>query len=282
MGTSTPEVVTERPHNVELPVFKAQQQLFAQRSTPMVESGRLWIPLDRTNRRGRWGRLFIDSNGNGRLNDEYPVTAYRTEQYYMYFSPVKVVFQVKDGPVTYHLNLRFYDHNKQNGRLYVHSGGWYEGTITVGGTKRHCVLIDQNANGTFDDKSLEAHKCDRVRIGKKDGQDTRFVGNYIELDGVLYRREAARDGACIKLTKATNVQSGSIRLPESITQFSAGGENGLFTLKSEKGVASLPVGKYRVNHWEIDRKDEKGRTWLLRGYWSAEMGDFHITEGEET
>ena len=61
------------------------------------------------------------------------------------------------------------------------------------------------------------------------------MGNYIEIDDTLYRTEIARDGAYIKLTKAEDVEFGNVRLSETITEFSAGGENGLFTLKPEKG-----------------------------------------------
>jgi hypothetical protein len=53
------------------------------------------------------------------------------------------------------------------------------------------------------------------------------------------------------------VRFGNVRLPESITEFSASGENGLFTDKPEKGSCSLPVGKYRINDWGISRKDDK-------------------------
>jgi hypothetical protein len=225
--------------------------------------------------------LYIDSNGNGHLDDESVAAAYRTDQYNAYFGPVKVIFEVEDGPVTYHLNFRFYN-SRDRERLYTSSGGWYAGDITVGGAKKHCVLFDYNVNGTFSDKSLNAAECDRIQIGKKGIQDTRFVGNYIDVDGILYQPEIARDGAYIKLAKAEDVQFGDIRMPESITEFSAGGENGLFILKPEKGVGSLPMGKYRVNYWAIERKDERGKKWKLRGSLFSRKGDFDITADKET
>ncbi len=210
------QVSAEKPSGVELPQFEGQNLFFIKWSTPMVKSGYLWISLDRTNKYGVHDLLYIDSNGNGHLNDEEPVKAYRKDQYSAYFGPAKVIFEIEDGPVSYHLNFRFYGREDYT-RLYVSSGGWYEGDIMVGDAKKHCVLFDYNANGTFDDKSLEAGNCDRIRIGKMDPQDTRFVGNYIKIDGTLYRPEIARDGAFIKLTKAEDVKFGNIRLPESIT-----------------------------------------------------------------
>ena len=282
MASSRMEVTSEKPQDVQLPKFKGTQQFFTKWSTPMVESGRLWIALDRTHEQGQWDRLFIDSNGNGHLNDETAITAYRTDQYYTFFGPVKVVFEGEDGLITYHLNFQFYNRNERSRGLYVYSGGWYEGDITVAGAKKQCTLIDQNANGTFNDKSLNAAECDRIRIGKKGSKDSLFVGNYLEIDDVLYRPDIARDGAYIKLSKAEDVKFGNIRLPETITEFSAGGENGLFTLKPEKGTGSLPVGRYRVNHWAIERKDERGKKWKMQGERFSNKGDFDITADKES
>jgi hypothetical protein len=280
MGNSILQPSTAKPEGVELPEFTDDDPLFYQWSSPMVEGGKLWIALDRTNSKDRWDRLYIDSNGDGNLNDETVITAYKTEQYYTYFGPVKVVFKGEDGPVTYHLD--FINYEGRNKLLYTFPGCWYEGQIKVGGQTKHCVVIDQNVNGVFNDKSLNAYKCDRIRIGKKGDQDTRYVGNYIEIDGVLYELEVARDGASIKLSRAENVKYGNVRLPDSITELSAGGENGLFNIKPENGSGSLPVGKYRVNLWAIDRKDDKGRQWRIESKNYGSKGDFDIKENQDT
>jgi hypothetical protein len=282
MGTLVKEVTSNKPADVNLPQFKTSQQFFAEWPTPMVKSGRLWIALDRSSEQGKWDRLFIDSNGNGHLDDEDAVAAYQTEQYFTYFGPVKIVFEGEDGPVTYHLNFRFYDYNEQNRRLYIYSGGWYEGEVTVGGQKKYCMLIDYNVNGIFNDKSLQPRDSDRIGIGNKGDQNTGFMGNYIEVDDVLYRTEIARDGAFVKLSRAEDVKFGNIRVPETITELTAGGENGQFTHELKNGVARLPVGKYRIDHWQIDRKDDKGKSWTIRGYGFSDRGDFEIKEEAET
>ena len=282
MQSQALELSTEKPLEIKLPQFKSESPFFAKWSTPMVKAGHLWIALDRVHKQGPYDLLYIDSNANGHLDDETAATAYRMDQYNVYLGPVKVIFELEDGPVTYHLNFRFYGYDDRNRRLYASSGGWYEGDITVGAEKRHCVLFDYNANGTFDDKSASAAECDRIRIGKQGDQDIRFVGNYIEVDGALYQPEIARDGACITLTKAEDVKFGSIRLPDSITQFSACGQNGLFILKPEKGVASLPVGQYHIYDWAVEREDEKGTRWKLLGSGTPEISVFDVTEGKET
>jgi len=280
MTLARPRSVSGKP--VQLPQAKADNPYFAKWSTPMVDGGFLWMALDRSNENGPWDQLYIDSNTDGKLDDETATTAHRTERSSSYFGPVKVVFEIEDGPVSYHLNFRVYTSNNQIRQVYVYSGGWYEGEITVEGQKMYCMLIDYNANGTFNDASREPGGCDRIRIGKKGTRDTDYVGKYIEVDSTLFQAEIACDGAFIKLTKAEDVKFGNVRVPETITEFSAGGENGLFTRKPYKGLASLPVGKYRVNTWSIERTDDKGIKWQLQGRSSSQGSDFEVTEEAES
>jgi len=272
---------TEKPpQGVELPKFECSTPLFVRWLTPIVKDAGLWIALDRSGTSEVYDLLFIDSNGDGNLKDETAVIAYKAEAKHAYFGPAKVIFEGKDGPIAYHLNFRLCDHGRRI--LWATPGGWYEGTITIGGKEKHCVLIDYNVNGTFDDKSINASECDRIQIGEKDDKDARFVGNYIEIEGSLYQLEIAREGAYVKLAAAEDVTFGNIRLPESITEFAAGGENGLFVLKPKKGIGSLPVGQYCIEHWAIERKDNAGDNWKLIGRWFSENGRFNVTETQET
>jgi len=280
MGSQGLKMSSERPEGAELPEFKEEKPFFYEWLSPMVENGHLLISLDCSRAGGVHDLLYIDSNGDGNLNDEEVTEAYRTESEHSYFGPVRVTFEGEDGPISYHLNFRLCDHHDRT--LYVYPGGWYEGEITVGGEKKHCVLIDYNANGAFNDKSIEAGKCDRIRIGRKDERDTKYVGNYIEIDGDYYRPEIARDGAYIKLEAADDIRFGKVKMQEAITEFSAGGENGLFAVRLEKGTGELPVGKYRIDYWAIERKDEEGSTWELKGQGFGEKGDFEVNEDGET
>jgi len=274
------KAISETPEGAALPEFKEDKPLFYKWSSPMAKSGYLLIAIDCDKKGGPHNLLYIDLNGDGCLKDETAIEAYRTEPQHTSFGPVKVTFEGENGPITYHLNFRLCDHDERN--LLVSSAGWYEGTISVGDAKKHCVLIDYDANGAFNDKSINFSHCDRIKIGEKDSLDTRFVGNYIEIDGALYRLDVARDGACIKLTKAEDVVFGNIRLPETISEFAAGGENGLFILKLKKGAGNLPVGKYRVERWSIERKDEEGSNWKLEGKGFGDRGVFDVNTEKET
>jgi hypothetical protein len=269
----------ERPRDVDLPEFESREPLFYRWPTPMVKAGSLRIALDRSETSRVRDRLFIDSDGDGSLKDETAVIAHKAESRHASFGPAKVVFEGEDGSITYHLNFRLCDHDSRI--LYVTPGGWYEGTITVGEKEQHCILIDRNVNGTFNDKSTNAENCDRIQIGKDDYKNISFVGNYLEIEGSLHRLEVTRDGAYVKLTAAEDVTFGNVRMPKSITEFAAGGENGLFVRKPEDGVCSLPIGQYLIDHWTIERKDDAGNNWKLQGSRSSKSGRFSVSDAEE-
>ncbi len=270
---------TDKPEQVELPEFKGDSPLFAKWNSPMTKEGYLWVAFDREHKNGSYDRVVIDSNGDGRLKDETFISAHRTESRYSYFGPVPVYFEGEDGPITYHLNFRLY-YREDYKYLYVSSGGWYEGTIRLGDQKMHCMLIDYNSDGEFNDISQNAAESDRIRIGKTEHAPTRYVGKYLEIDGVLYRPTIARDGAFLTISKADDVVFGNVRAPGEITELTAGGENGLLTVTLENGVGKLPLGKYRLDHWEIDRKDDNNQSWTLRGSGFGKDGDFEVVKDD--
>ncbi|MHC4646953.1 MAG: hypothetical protein ACYTBJ_15760 [Planctomycetota bacterium] len=278
------ELSQDKPAGVQLPEFESARPLFSRWSTPMAKSGHLWIAVDRSSQRGLYDRLYIDSDGDGHLKGETAAIAYRTREgrFRTWFGPVRVTFEVEGGPVTYHLNFRVDPREREN-EILVTSAGWYQGTITVGQKKRHCMLIDYNANGTFNDKSIDHESSDRiqVRVDQKAQWDTRLVGNYLQLGRELFELEVARDGAYLKLAKADDVSFGDIRVPESITELSAGGDNGLFFVVPDKQVGRLPVGRYRIQYWAREQKDEKGNLWKLESQsWSED--EFEVSQTNET
>ncbi len=254
------ELTATAPTNVTLPKF-AGKPFFARWSSPLDKAAGRWLAIDRSRSSGPYDKLYIDTRGDGKL-DGPAVGLGRSDQYNSYFEPAKVVFKGEDGPITYHLVVRAMQYDgEREPRALASSGGFYSGQVDFGGKKRTIELIDSNVNGTFNDMPFDA---DRVQVeGDKAGE--RYVGKLLEVDGAFYRVEIARDGAFIKVQKAENVVLGKVRVPESITQFIAWGENGQFFRKPLKGELTLPAGSYRGQDWTIERKDSKGALWNLSG-----------------
>ena len=281
IGSRQINLSTDRPLGVELPEFITNEPLYGKWLTPMVRSGQVWIALDRSNNNGPYDRLFIDSNTNDNLADETVVRAYQTEQLRSNFGPVKVVFDLEDGPVAYHLNFEFSNYNNRN-KFSAASGGWYEGTITIDGQKKHCMLIDQNANGTFNDTSDNPYECDCIGIGDKDDLKRSFVGNEIVIGVAVYKAEISRDGAFVTFTAAENVTYGTILLPKTIEELQVRRNNSVFTIQPDNGTGRLPVGQYQIHLWSIKRKDEQGKEWTLMGQDFGGNGWFQVNDGEQT
>ena len=273
------QLTTNPPPGIALPKLSARPW-FARWTTPMDPAGGRWLCLDRTRKSGPYDRLFIDTTGNGRLDDKTPVKG-RLDTYNASFPATPVVFKGEDGPVTYHLAFRFYQYEKSAAQLLASSAGWYEGLMNFDGVKKRLQLIDGNVNGTFNDLAPNPYDSDRVRVdGDKTGE--RFLGRMLEVDGKLFRIEAARDGAFVKLQKVPpgGIALGPVSMPENISEFTAFGEFGHFVRKPAKGEFTLPAGNYRMVGWTINRKDDKGAAWELSGYNFPDSAGFEVVTGK--
>ena len=235
-------------------------------------SGGRWVCLDRSRKGGPYDRIYIDSTGNGRLDDKTPIQARANPT--AEFPPARVVFKGADGPITYHLIFRAYQFANGTSELLASAAGWYEGTVNFDGVKKHLKLMDGNVNGTFNDVAADPYESDRVEI---EGEKTaNILGKMLEAGGKLYRIEVARDGAYVKVQRAEDVTLGQVHVPENISELSVFGENGHFTREPFHGQVSLPVGHYRLFGWTINRKDDKGAAWTLLGYNFPRTGGMEV------
>jgi hypothetical protein len=237
--------------------------------------GRL-ICVGKSTKPGVTDHLYVDSNGNGRIDDEKPVLADRRQSSGATFPPVKLTFKGEDGPISYHLIMRMYQFDRERTRLLLGGGGWYEGEVDFGGKKHRIQLVDTTLNGLFNDRDTDSDKCDTVMIGGERGQ-RRYLGEMLEVGGQLYKVEVARDGAFMKVRKAEGVQLGTVRVPEGVTSFSAVGKLGHFTRKPDQGALKLPVGDYRVEDYELKRKDDKNVEWKLTGRGFGKSAEFAVS-----
>ncbi len=56
----------------------------------------------------------------------------------------------------------------------------------------------------------------------------------------------------------------------------------MFSLTPENSLVKLPVGKYRVNHWTIERRDTNGDQWKLEGIKAGANGSFDVKNISES
>ena len=284
LGLQRINLEKSRPADVTAPQFKDPKPIFGKWATPMAKAGFLWFALDRTKAKGPFDLLYIDSNGNGRLDDDAAVKPYRTESSEAQFGPVKVVLQGEDGPVSFHLDFLVYISGDST-YCYVSAAGWYEGEALIDGVRPvHCVVLDYTADGTFNDASLDPSKSDRVVIGDKEGAgDPLCLGRFVDVNGTLYELEVARDGAFVKLKRAQDVRFGQVRVPAGISRMTMTGTNGQFRLTAQDQVVRVPVGRYCMTEWAMDRKDDKGRLWTAQGR-TGGVGDrwtLDVADGKE-
>ena len=277
VGSQSIDLTTDRPADLRLPDSPMIAPLYGAWLTPMVKGGRVWLVLDRSKGR-RYDRLWIDSNANHSLADEKAVEAYQAETHRSCFGPAQVLFELDEALVAYHLNLEFTRY--RTNRLSASAGAWYEGSVAINGQKKRCLLVDRNANGTFNDTSDRPSECDGIWIGDKDALEMSLVGREVAVGTVVYSPQVARDGACISFNPADEIVYGSIVLPETINELQVEGNNLSFIIHPEKGRARLPVGQYLIKLWRSQRTDKEGHTWALTGQEFNGSGQFDVKTDE--
>ena len=268
------EITTNPPPNVVLPKLNVRPG-FAFWTTPLDRSGGRWLCLDRTRKSGPWDRLFVDANGNGRLDDELPVKASSTDERSCVFDPVRVVIEGEGGPREFHFALRLSTSGGQSPRLVAMTEDWYEGTVDFAGRKLLIQLIDANVNGVFNDVSAYGTNSDVIVVAE-DNADRRRLGRFVEVDHELFSMEVARDGASVRVWKAGNVALGRVRVPQAISELTVVGENGQFLREPAQGECELPVGAYRVSGWTLNRTNEDGAMSRLVGVSFDAAGNFEV------
>lgn len=278
LGGRTLDTSADRPAGLALPDLQSTSPLFARWTSPRVPGGLLWLALDAAQEAGVYDRLYIDANGNGRLDDDAAIEALSARDAFSYFTPVPVSWRENGRAVTYHLNF-ILTRAEGRPRLAVRSSGWFAGAVTVRGKEKECALIDQNANATFNDRSIDLENADMIQIVEPGVQDVALVGEFVEVDARLYRLEVPREGGRAILTPAKGVRFGKVQQPTDMVELIAGGENGMFTVKLRKGAGKLPAGRYRIYQWTQQRKDSYDNEWAIIGHSQGNPDVFEIAAG---
>lgn len=279
-------MTAEKPPGVRIKPPVNAPALFGKWRSPAVKGGFRWIAVMRAHPRGLYDQLVIDANGDGNLDNDPVVTASAASQpsptnTLTAFGPVKVSLDVPDGPSMAHLGFAFY-HSTMT--LSAGTDGWFEGNVDIGGVKTRCLLADKNADGTFDTQSFDPSQCDLIGFQVGSNMTVHAVGPYIMLEKRLYHLNLNRctNSMQVSVTPATNVPFAWISVPRNITALRVQGKNGSFTLHPELGKARLPVGTYQLDYWMIERLDQEGTAWTLKGSADSALAAFKLAAGGTT
>ncbi len=268
------KVERDRPADLALPAALGKQVQYARWTTPMDAAGFRQVVLSRSAGSDLCDQLLIDSNGDGRLDDETICQPFYQRQYgsgqgQTKFGPVAMHFDSADGPILYHLNFMVYSRGV-NEEYYVMAttGGWYQGTVVLGGKPVTCQLIDFNANGTFndvcDDPKSSYAAADRVRFTDHAETEPMFAGRYVREGQQLYEFSAAKDGAYVTIREAAKLATGTIKPLDDCDSVTVYGPQGSFILT--KGEAQqVPAGKYKLESWKLQATDSNNRQWSFTG-----------------
>lgn len=78
-----------------------------------------------------------------------------------------------------------------------------------------------------------------------------------------------------------NVLQGTVNIPEGVTLIIVNKSGKQTTIQPPETSVQLPAGKYRIENWTMERKDEEGNNWKLTGKYFGKNGIFHVIEGRE-
>ena len=277
-GSHQLQSIKEAPEGLTGPDLKGAPVLYAKWSTPMVKAGYLWLALGQSKANGPYDQLVIDADCDGALDDQMPIKAHRVDST-SHFGPVKVVFKGEDGPMAYHLNLRYLGRADYE-RLNVLPGGWYEGEVKIGGVRRYCILADQNVNGSFSDKSLTYGQADRISLAKEGTPEFRLMGRYVEIEKTLYTLDVAQDGAFAEFKLARDVAMGEVKLASPVARITMGGPAGQFDRIPRDSTIMLPVGDYLIDQWTLEAKDKDNVAWTATALSRLKQSHFEVRGAE--
>ncbi|MEN6449353.1 MAG: hypothetical protein ABFC96_02585 [Thermoguttaceae bacterium] len=238
-----------------------------------------------------YNRLYFDFNGNGDLTDDKVIKAdERQDGRYasagrsfasFAFPRVDVTIDVAGKPLEYSFFLRGYTNVSRDfcwANAQVNAAAYREGYLTIGGKKRHVVLLDFNSNGCFSDQiriatdirtadgRLYPQQGDMLKIegeAAKPGRDFPYdiagsktwnhVSKLVSVDGHFYDVEISPTGDRLTLTPS-KASLGAIASPSVPLNAVIYGDSGFIKIHARPGQpAAVPVGEWRLLTYEIDR-----------------------------
>ena len=74
---------------------------------------------------------------------------------------------------------------------------------------------------------------------------------------------------------------GAVEIPDGVTMVVVNKNGEQITVTSAREASRLAVGEYRIESWTLERKDEDGNIWQLKGSELGSKGIFDVVEGKK-
>jgi len=78
-----------------------------------------------------------------------------------------------------------------------------------------------------------------------------------------------------------NLPRGTVEIPDGATIVVVSDSGERITIRASEPAVQLPVGKYSLESWTMERKDQDGSIWKLTGSNVDKKGVFYIIENQE-
>lgn len=258
------------PEGVSIPEFTSNRIYSGKWKTPRVKEGFLHFAYEHVSKEKRL--FYFDHNCDGNLGDEQAVPATVVWSNWVKFEPVKIQFPGLESPEIFHLQADF---NVISQRFWFRTKVHYQGEILVDGELMECLLIDNNANGVFNDV-LE----DVVRVGEKPDRIEHLLSQYIKIHNGFYHLSPEPHGGTVRFGQMTHLPLGKVELTKKIHDLTLIGDRTCLHYNPEDNIIQVPEGEWRIKSWTINWKDDEGATWRLDGDSFPEDQTFHVKKDE--
>ncbi len=245
-------------------------------------------------------RLYADTDGDGDLSDETPVSTGDQGQRAAEGQPQMAVL----GPITLkapdaksvqvYIRLTVFGDQR---RLGIYAGGLRTGEVRLGERSYQVAVVDGDCDARYDGTvSLpldlsEGPVFDVLAIDLNDNRkfemvldpplfETLPLPKMLSVEDTYYSVNVAPDGSAIRL-KEIEPAFGTLDAGSPDAELWLFSDCGIYKLGGAEGGWRLPVGKYMPLQLSLKKEDEGGSEWKLAGRFDpAEMPCFEISPGE--
>jgi len=263
----------------------------AGKGTPMVLGS--YSQLDRS-------KLYVDTNGDGRLSDEKPYRVKvkelprpRGKEYI--FGPILMKSRDEKGE----FETKFYAMTGHGRQLVLYPSGYLAGKVRLGKNTYKAAVVDGNLDGRYDKifslpvEEMYRPGCDILGIDlSNDGKKWRLsltepseimpLGRMVRVRNTYYGIDLAPDGTTLELERI-QPELGTLDFGGANVKLKLWSDTGDHYLFGSKGHWQIPAGAYSTLYIELDEIDSEQNVWTFSNRPDGgPLRDFEIRVGQTT